>query len=55
MQLTPAEFELLHYLMTHPNQTFTGDDLLENVWSYEPGTADKSLARWHIRNLRSKN
>lgn len=54
IQLTPAEFELLHYLMTHPNQTFTGDDLLENVWSYEPGTADKSLARWHIRNLRSK-
>ncbi|MCA9918384.1 MAG: response regulator transcription factor [Anaerolineales bacterium] len=54
VQLTPAEFELLHYLMAHPNQTFTGDDLLENVWSYEPGTADKSLARWHIRNLRSK-
>lgn len=54
IQLTPAEFELLHYLMAHPNQTFTGDDLLENVWSYEPGTADKSLARWHIRNLRSK-
>lgn len=54
IQLTPAEFELLHYLMVHPNQTFTGDDLLENVWSYQPGTADKSLARWHIRNLRSK-
>lgn len=54
VQLTPAEFELLQYLMSHPNQTFTGDDLLENVWSYEPGTADKSLARWHIRNLRTK-
>lgn len=54
IQLTPAEFELLHYLMSNPNQTFTGDDLLENVWAYEPGTADKSLARWHIRNLRSK-
>lgn len=54
IQLTPAEFELLHYLMTHPNQTFSGDDLLENVWAYEPGTADRSLARWHIRNLRSK-
>lgn len=54
IHLTPAEFELLRYLMTHPNQTFTGDDLLEYVWSYEPGTADKSLARWHIRNLRAK-
>ena len=54
VQLTPAEFELLQYLMSHPNQTFSGEDLLENVWAYEPGTADQSLARWHIRNLRAK-
>lgn len=54
VQLTPAEFELLQYLMSHPNQTFSGEDLLENVWAYERGTADQSLARWHIRNLRAK-
>ncbi len=54
IQLTPAEFELLQYLMSHPNQTFTGEELLEKVWAYEPGTADQSLARWHIRNLRAK-
>ena len=54
IQLTPAEFELLQYLMSHPNQTFSGEELLEKVWAYEPGTADQSLARWHIRNLRAK-
>lgn len=54
IQLTPVEFELLHYLMSHPNQTFSGEELLEKVWAYEPGTADRSLARWHIRNLRAK-
>ncbi len=54
IQLTPAEFELLQYFMSHPNQTFSGEELLEKVWAYEPGTADQSLARWHIRNLRAK-
>ena len=54
VQLTPVEFDLLHYLMRHPQQTFSSDELLEKVWSYAPGTADTSLARWHIKNLRAK-
>jgi DNA-binding response OmpR family regulator len=54
IQLTPVEFDLLHYLMRHPQQTVTSDDLLEKVWSYAPGTADTSLVRWHVRNLRTK-
>ncbi|MCB9420347.1 MAG: response regulator transcription factor [Ardenticatenaceae bacterium] len=54
IQLTPVEFDLLHYLMRHPQQTVTSEDLLEKVWSYAPGTADTSLVRWHIKNLRTK-
>lgn len=54
IQLTPAELELLHYLMRHPNRTFSSEQLLEKVWAYEPGTADPSLTRWHVRNLRAK-
>ncbi|MCA9969370.1 MAG: response regulator transcription factor [Anaerolineales bacterium] len=54
VQLTLAEFELLYHLMTHPNQPFSSQELLEAVWAYEPGTADPSLARWHIKNLRLK-
>lgn len=54
IQLTPAELELLLYLMLHPDRTFSSEQLLERVWAYEPGTADPSLIRWHIRNLRAK-
>lgn len=54
IQLTPVEFDLLHFLMRNPQQTFSSDELLEKVWSYAPGTADTSLARWHIKNLRNK-
>ena len=54
VQLTPAEFDLLYYLMTHPNRPFSSQELLEEVWSYGPGTADPSLTRWHIKNLRTK-
>ena len=52
--LTPAEFELFYFLMRNPNVPFTSDQLLENVWSYRSGTADPSLVRWHIKNLRNK-
>ncbi|MCB8985466.1 MAG: response regulator transcription factor [Ardenticatenaceae bacterium] len=54
VQLTPAEFELLYHLMTHPKRPFSSQDLLEEVWNYPPGTADPSLVRWHIKNLRLK-
>lgn len=54
VQLTPAEFELLYHLMTHPKRPFSSQDLLEEVWAYAPGTADPSLVRWHIKNLRLK-
>ncbi len=53
-QLTRAEFDLLRYLMTHPGQVFSSQQLLEEVWDYALGTADPGLVRWHIKNLRSK-
>lgn len=54
VQLTPSEFDLLQYLMAHPQRPFSSEELLEAVWAYEPGTADPSVARWHIKNLRNK-
>jgi DNA-binding response OmpR family regulator len=54
VQLTPTEFDLLHYLMTHPGQVFSSEQLLQQVWGYPPGTADPSLVRWHVKNLRAK-
>ena len=53
-QLTPIEFDLLHYLMVHPGELFSSQELLQQVWGYAPATSDASLVRWHIKNLRTK-
>jgi DNA-binding response OmpR family regulator len=54
VQLTPAEFELLRFLMSHPNEVFSSQHLLQKVWNYSPETADPGLVRWHMMNLRAK-
>lgn len=54
LHLTPAEFDLLRYLMSHPGEIHSSQHLLEEVWGYPPGTSDASLVRWHVRNLRAK-
>ena len=53
-QLTPAESKLLQFLLVHAGEIFSGKQLLDEVWGYLDGTADPSLARWHILNLRAK-
>jgi DNA-binding response OmpR family regulator len=53
-QLTPAELELLHYLMQHPDTVFSSQHLLQHVWGYAPDTAEQGLVRWHMMNLRAK-
>jgi DNA-binding response OmpR family regulator len=52
--LTPAEFNLLHYLMRHPGEVFSSETLLEEAWGYTSDTATVSLVRWHVKNLRAK-
>lgn len=54
VQLTPAELDLLRYLMHHPNRVFSSQHLLQNVWGYPPAAADQGLVRWHVMNLRQK-
>jgi DNA-binding response OmpR family regulator len=53
-QLTPAEFDLLHYLMLHTGEIFSSRKLLQHVWNYPPEAAEPGLVRWHIKNLRDK-
>lgn len=51
--LTAREFDLLHFLASHPGQVFTRDQLLDHVWDFEfPG--DDSTVTVHIRRLRAK-
>lgn len=52
--LTPIEFELLHYLMSHAGEVFSSERLLQEVWEYPIGTGDPALVRMHIKNIRDK-
>jgi two-component system alkaline phosphatase synthesis response regulator PhoP/two-component system response regulator RpaA len=52
--LTPVEFELLYHLMTHPDEVFTSDRLLKEVWDYPSETGSPDLVRMHIKNIREK-
>jgi DNA-binding response OmpR family regulator len=52
--LTPVEFDLLYYLMSHAGQVLSTEQLLRDVWQYPPGTGSSELVRAHIKNLRAK-
>ena len=52
--LTPVEFDLLFHLMTHPNEVFTSDRLLREVWDYPSESGSPDLVRMHIKNIRQK-
>jgi len=53
VELTAKEFDLLHFLMQHPQQVFSRDQLLDHVWGYE-FYGDPSTVTVHIRRLREK-
>jgi DNA-binding response OmpR family regulator len=51
--LTAKEFDLLWFLMNHPGQVFTRDQLLDRVWGYD-FFGDASTVTVHVRRLREK-
>jgi len=51
--LTPLEFDLLHTLAAAPQQVFTREALLEQVWGYAY-KADTRLVNVHVQRLRAK-
>lgn len=53
LNLTPKEFELLLYLVKHPNMTLTRERLLERIWGYDFGQETR-LVDVHIGKLREK-
>lgn len=52
LNLTLREFDLLSFMMSHPNRVFTRDELMEAVWGWEFG--DPSTVTVHVRRVRSK-
>lgn len=53
INLTPLEFELLLALAMKPEQVFTREMLLEQVWGYHY-KADTRLVNVHVQRLRAK-
>jgi DNA-binding response OmpR family regulator len=53
LDLTYKEFQLLHFLATHPTRVFTREQLLSEVWGYDyfGGTRTVDV---HVRRLRAK-
>jgi DNA-binding response OmpR family regulator len=53
IELTAKEFDLLEYLMRHPNQVLTREQILDDVWGYE-NFASSNVIEVYIRYLRIK-
>jgi DNA-binding response OmpR family regulator len=53
IDLTAKEFDLLQYLMSHPRQVFTRDQILENIWGYD-FIGDSNIIEVYVRYLRLK-
>lgn len=53
IKLTLKEFSLLEYMMRHPNQVLTRDQILSNVWDFAFDSFS-NVVDVHITNLRKK-
>ena len=53
IELTAKEFDLLEYLMRHPNQVLTRDQILDSVWGYA-SFVSSNVIEVYIRYLRIK-
>lgn len=54
VELTPTEYELLHYLMMHPDRPVMKDELLRDVWGYEASESNSNIVELAVRRLRKK-
>jgi DNA-binding response OmpR family regulator len=53
LPVKPKAFELLVFLLRHPGQVFTRDQLLERVWGYDYGGETRTVVV-HVHWLRSQ-
>ena len=52
-EMPPKELELLYFLASSPNQVFTREQLLDNIWGYEY-IGDTRTVDVHVKRLREK-
>ena len=51
LQLSPAEFKLLHFLLTHPGRVYSRTQLLDQVWGDHVYIEERTVDV-HVRRLR---
>ena len=54
LELTRIEFDLLFYMVKHPNQIFSRQQLYQQVWGDDLGISGENTIRSHIGNLYKK-
>jgi two-component system response regulator MprA len=53
IDLTPREFDLLEFFMTHPRQVLTRNAILARIWGYSYA-GDDNVIEVYVRHLREK-
>ena len=53
IKMPPKELELLYFLASSPNQVFSREQLLDNIWGYEY-IGDTRTVDVHIKRIREK-
>ncbi len=53
IELTGTEFRLLNYLMRHPRQVLSKEQILEEVWGYD-FLGNANIVEQYVRSLRQK-
>jgi two-component system response regulator MprA len=53
LELTPTEFDLLHYFLRHPRQVLERAQILTNVWGYDFG-GEQNVLEVYVGYLRKK-
>lgn len=53
VHLTPKEYGILEFLMSHPEQVFSAEEIYGNVWKEVP-YACRPIISVHVRHLREK-
>ena len=54
VDMPPKELEVLYFLASHPNQVFTRDQLLEQVWGVNFVGDSSRTVDVHIKRIREK-
>lgn len=53
VEMPPKEIEILYFLASSPNQVFSREQLLDNIWSYDY-LGDTRTVDVHIKRIREK-